>query len=145
LKIYLLPLIFLLITACSGFSSPDEIDTYEIEQMIEDIRISFNLADIDQIMFHYHSEFFHNGDLHADEEIRWESRLTSYTEMKFSQLDIDVNDEFAVVYFDLEFISEDTSLSWEEPSSENGDISYLYFFEGRWRIYGNQLDADQLP
>jgi len=135
----------ILISSCSGFSSSEDINEAEIIEMLEDIRIAFNLADIDQIMSHYHSEYFHNGDLYEDEIIRWESRLNNYVELDITGIDIDLDDGFAIAYFTLILRTSDNTESWSEPSDENGDISYLIFNSNTWEVYGNQIDPNQFP
>jgi len=135
----------ILLINCTGFSSTEDINKSEIIEMLDDIRIAFNMADPDQIISHYHSDFFHNGDLYEDELIKWESRLINYAEMDMLDIEIDINGEFAIAYLTLSFTEQSDTDSWEEPSEENGDLSYLIFDGNEWQIYGNQLNGDQSP
>jgi hypothetical protein len=147
MKIKQIILIFLsaLIIGCSGFSSSEDINKSLIKEMLDDIKISFNLIDLGNIMYHYHEDFFHQGDFYEDELIRWESRLINYEEMNITDVEVELNGGFAVVYFTLIFNNEEESNVWSEPSEANGDISYLIFSDDKWQIYGNQLAEDQLP
>ncbi len=141
----LLIIIVVLLSGCSGLSSTEDVNKSLITEMLEDIRIAFILADLNAIMSHYHSDYFHNGDFFADEEVKWESRLIEYSEIDITDLDIDISGNFAVASFNLDLISENGSSLYQEPSAENGDLSYLYYENGEWQIFGNQQDIDQLP
>jgi hypothetical protein len=138
-------IILIFLTGCLDLSTTKDINNSQITEILEDIRISFNLADLDQLMSHYHSDFFHNGDLIGDEVLRWESRLIEFTEIDISNIEIDVDGNYAIASFTLTFETSESSNNWSEPSVENGDISYLIFDSEEWQIFGNQIDPDYLP
>ncbi len=132
----LLPLLY-----CCDFSSSEEINDSEIHEIFDDIKIAFSMYDITEIMSHYNDSYLHNGNDYDDEYQIWDSRLNNYDAIDFIDIEITyIYDEYAEVTFTLELISGDNSQYWDEPSTDNGDISYFRDNNGTWEIYGNQLD-----
>lgn len=129
-------MICLLFVSCD-LSSPEEVDNAEIEDIFTSIESAFIFADLDKIMDYYHPEFLHGTDTYNFERIIWEIRLNDYEVLEISDIDIDLNDEFAVVSFTMQ-LGDITSL---EPSAEFGDISYFYREYGEWKICGNNFSS----
>ena len=145
MRVLIFLIICLLLSGCLDLSTTEDVNKSMITEMLEDIRISFSLADLNNIMSYYHDDYFHNGDLYGDEAVNWESRLVEYVEMDVEDIETDINGIYAVVSFTLTFRSIEGSESWSEPSEEHGDISYLIFSNDEWKIFGNQIDPDYLP
>ena len=125
MKKYLFPLlslIFLFSTSCDTTSS-EELDKNEIIDILDSIQSNFNMDDIDGIMQYYHLDFNHNGDSFDWERTIWEIRLNDYGDLIFEDIEINLNGNYATAYF-LMHLDENTT---EEPSDENGDISYFYY------------------
>jgi hypothetical protein len=142
MKHLLIFLSVILIAGCSGLSSSKDVNLSLITELLEDIRITFIQADLDGLMSHYHSDFFHNGDFFNDEYALWESRFVEYVDLTIENIDIEINGNFAIAYFDLTFYTESGSATWQEPSTELGDLSYLFYDDNEWQIYGNQIDPN---
>ncbi len=132
-------LIFILIigsviVSCD-LSSPEEVDTAEIEEILQDIQNAFIYEDETVIMSFYHPEFLHGTDTYNAEQIIWESRLNEYDLMSIAEIEIELNDNFATVYFTLTFDAQTT----QEPSTEHGDMSDFYREYDDWKICGNNF------
>lgn len=135
MKQLLLILILVVSLSSCETSSPKEIAKAEIEEIFEKVRSSYNFGDLPGIMEHFHPNFLHNGDDYQVEEVVWELRWTQYSTLDFGELDIDLNNDFATVNFTLYLGDEEFS----EPSSENGDLSYLYNTYNGWMFCGNEF------
>jgi hypothetical protein len=86
-------------------------------------------------MQNYHQLFNHNGYSYGSESIRWEIRLNDFNEMTFDNIDIVINGDFATASFVMHL--DNTSLN--EPSDENGDLSYFYYDYGSWKLCGEDF------
>lgn len=139
-KVIALLLIIVLFSACD-FSSAAEVNDSELKDIFVDIEIAFSMLDIDEIMSHYNYQYLHNGNDYDDEYQIWDSRLNTYNVIDFNEIEISyVGDNYAEVTCILKLSNNSNSNSWEEPSLENGDVSYFKRIDGEWKIYGNQLD-----
>ncbi|MBC8385562.1 MAG: hypothetical protein H8E57_08615 [Candidatus Cloacimonetes bacterium] len=132
-------IIILLIVSCSDVSSSEEINTYKITDILDNIVLAFNFNDIEDIMKHFHPDFLHNGDDLEDEELVWVIRLNEYDEIRISNIVIDIlSEESVIVSFQLIFIIDGIEENYDEPSEQNGDLSYFHKDFEDWRILGNQ-------
>jgi len=131
--------ILFLMISCSDLSSPEEVNTARIKEILENIENAFIFDNIEEIMINYHPDFLHNGDDYDDEELRWEIRLIDYNEIMISDIEIDfLTDISAIANFKLTLKSSDNEEEFSEPSNENGDISNFHKESGEWKIFGNQ-------
>lgn len=131
--------LLLLLLSCSDLTEPGMNDEEQIIAVLENIRIAFNLSDPAAIIAEYHPEFLHSGYTLEEEQQVWDSRLSNYIEMNYSQISVDFPiSGYACASFTLQLISPEGSDSWQEPSAENGDLSYFYKSGNGWKVYGNQ-------
>lgn len=139
-KLILLIMVCLAFVGCD-FSSATEVNDSEINDILDDIVIAFSMYDINSIMAKYWDSFLHNGNDYDDEYQIWDSRLINYNEIKIEDREINyVGTEYAEVLFTLKFINDDTTVTYEEPSLENGDLTYFQKENDQWKLIGNQLD-----
>ncbi|MDP8269311.1 MAG: hypothetical protein P9L97_11350 [Candidatus Tenebribacter davisii] len=129
-----LSLIILFSISCDTTSS-EELNKIEITDILDLIQISFNMNDIDGIMQSYHQYFFHNGDDFDFERTRWEIRLNDNDDLLFEDIEITLNGNFATASFIMRL----DETSTDEPSDENGDISYFYHDFESWKICGKDF------
>ena len=127
-------LLLIFLTSCD-LSSPEDIDEAEIKEILSDIETAFIFDDQDGIMQHYHPEFLHGNNSLSSEYIIWEIRRNHYETMMINDIEIELNNQFATVDFTLTFDDETT----QEPSTQHGDMSYLYREYDDWKICGNNF------
>ncbi len=127
----------LMITSCGDYSTNDEIAKSQIIDKLDFIRDAFNERDLDKIMTAYDPEFLNNGDTYNSEEYIWQSRLTLYFAMDYSNLTVHVNNDKAVASFVITFSNNDNSDTFSTPE-ELSDISYFHEILGTWSLIGNQ-------
>ena len=140
-NIILFIIVFFLLS-CSGTSSPEDVTKAQILEIMDTIEASFIFNDLPGIMENYHSEFLHNGDTYSFEEEVWQLRLDEYVEIDFSEINIEPVGDFATVYFTMTLSDNDGgSVVTQEPSDENGDVSYFYRELGSWKICGKEFSA----
>jgi len=134
-------LILFVVLSCSDISSSEEENKVIIEQTLTDISIAFNFDDLSGIMDRYHPDFLHNGNDWNDEEFIWEGRMIEYLEMEITDVEIDlISSSRATAEFILTFRNSETEVIWNEPSEENGDLSYFSYVNSEWKISGNQIE-----
>lgn len=132
-KIFLIPLLMLfLISISCDTSSPEELDKNDILDIFDSIQLSFNIDDLDGIMQNFHQDFFHDGDFNWERDVIWVSRLADYNVLLFEDIEINLNGNYATVSFLMNL----DSITFEEPSEDNGDISYFYYDLGSWKVCG---------
>ena len=131
----------MLFFSCDSSSSPDNIDENMIREILQNIALAFNYGNIEEIMIYYHPDFLHNGDDLDSEHTLWELRSIEYNELEIENVEIGfLNDDYATASFILRFIGNSGSDSWDEPSDENGDLSYFFLDFSGWMIIGNQME-----
>ena len=130
----ILALILLFSISCDT-TSPEELDKNEILDILDSIQLNFNMDNIDDIMQYYHQLFLHNGDDFDFERIRWVIRLNDYDNLLFEDIEIIVNGNYATANFLMHL----DSFTTEEPSDDNGDISYFYYELGSWKLCGKDF------
>ncbi len=123
-----------IIVSCD-LSDPEDVDKAEIEDILNDIVISYTFLDLEGIMENYHLDFLHGSDSFNAEQIIWEIRQNEYDVMSITDIDIELNDNFATAFFTLTFDEQTT----QEPSAEFGDMSYFYREYDDWKICGNNF------
>ncbi len=133
---YLFPLfvlIFLFSISCDT-TSPEELDKNEIIDILDSIQSNFNFDDLDGIMQYYHLDFSHNGDDYEwERNTIWFTRLNDYQNLNFENIEITLNGNYATASFIMHL----DETSTDEPSDENGDISYFYRDLDGWKLCGN--------
>ncbi len=130
----LLALIFLFIISCD-ITSSEELDKNEIIDILDSIQSNFQFDDLYGIMQYYHQDFLHNEDDYDWEMFIWEQRIADYDELNFENIEIVLNGNYATAYFLMHL--DDTFT--EEPSDENGDISYFFYESGSWKLCGKNF------
>ena len=135
---YLFPLlafILLFSTSCDT-TSPEDLDKNEILDILDSIQSNFNFGDPDGIMQYYHLDFNHNGDDYDwERDVIWFTRLNDYSDLIFENIEINLNGNYATANFLMHL---DETIT-DEPSEENGDISYLYRELGSWTLCGKDF------
>ena len=132
-------LVFIFLIACSDTSSPEDVAEAQILEILDTIIACFPF-DLEGIMQNYHPDFLHNGDDYDFEEIRWDIRINDYNEIDFTDIDIELDGDFATVSFTMTFYdNEGNSFVSQEPSEENGDISDFYRDFDGWKICGKDF------
>ena len=136
MKYILILFVFILLfsTSCDT-TSPEDLDKNEILDILDSIQSNFNFGDLDGIMQYYHSGFMHNGDDFDFERIRWVIRLNDYDDLTFDNIDITLNGNYATANFLMHL---DDTIT-DEPSDDNGDISYFYRELGSWKLCGEDF------
>lgn len=122
-------------------TSPDELDDNEIRHILDSIQINFSYNDIDSIMQYYDPLFMHNGNDFDWEQNIWIIRINDYDVLSFENIEIIIEGDFATAYFTMSL----NDLVTEEPSEENGDISYFYRQFGGWKLCGRDFSFEPLP
>ncbi len=140
-------LLFLIIFIISCDSTNPKIYAEaKINEILTDLELSFNSNDLDQIMKYYHSDYRQYKDGYylskADIYDKWEYRLAEYSILDIDEREIEVSGDFwAVVTCKMSLISDDEILEYNEPSEENGEISYFYkTSSGEWKICGEHFN-----
>jgi len=123
-----------IIVSCD-LSDPEDVDKAEIEDILNDIVISYTFLDLEGIMGNYHPDFLHGADSYNSEQIIWEIRQNEYDVMSIADIYIELNDNFATAFFTLTFDEQTT----QEPSTEFGDMSYFYREYDDWKICGKNF------
>ena len=135
-----LRLFFLLISSmflsCSDLSNPQDIDSFEINDILENVEMTFNSSNIDALLENYDSNFLHDGDELHEERILWQVRLNDYDIIEIEDITIEYLDDFkAIVSFTLNFDNDEFICP-----ADISDLSYMFKRENEWKIYGNQID-----
>lgn len=112
-------------------------DKAEIENIIYDISRDFNWNDIPGIVAYLHPDYRHNGMQGMQFRELWLNRKTTYELLDFVIHDIAISGDYAIVSMQLSFQTSGEDLVYEEPQT-SGDISYFYYDQGEWQLYGNQ-------
>ena len=143
---YLLLLLLLFIIGCQG-TDPQVYARAKIKEKLTNIELAFNLSNLSGIMENYYDFFVQEEDGYpldkADIEERWIQRLEIYAELNIRQIEIDlVGNNWAIVSCELVFFDGEEEYVWQEPSQENGDISYFYKdLAGTWKICGKDYSG----
>lgn len=140
---YLFPLlafILLFSTSCDT-TSPEDLDKNEIIDILDSIQLNFNMhLDPDDIMQYYHQNFNHNGDdFEWERDVIWFSRLNDYDDLIFENIEINLNGNYATVNFLMHLVYEEMLTITNEPSDDNGDISFFYRELGSWKLCGKDF------
>ncbi|MCD6177611.1 MAG: hypothetical protein J7K29_07220 [Candidatus Cloacimonetes bacterium] len=130
----LLAFILLFSISCDTTLSED-LDKNEIIDILDSIQSNFNFYNLDGIMQNYHQLFLHNGDDHDWERTIREIRLSEYDELHFENVEIDLFGNYATANFLMHL---DETIT-DEPSDDNGDISYFYREFGNWKLCGKDF------
>ena len=135
---YLFPLlVFILLFSIScDTTSSEDLDKNEIIDILDSIQSNFNFGDLDGIMQYYHLDFNHNGDDYDwERDVIWFTRLNDYNDLIFENIEINLNGNYATA----DFLMQLDETATDEPSDENGDISYLYRELGSWKLCGKDF------
>ena len=133
--IFILLVSILLFSTSCDTTSPEELDKNEIIDILDSIQSNFNFDDLDGIMQYYHQNFNHNGNSYDWERTIWEIRLNDYDDLTFDNIDINLNGNYATANFIMHL----DEIITEEPSDDNGDISYFYRELGSWKLCGENF------
>jgi len=67
----------------------------------------------------------------------WFERNTTYLDINITSIEISFpHDNRAIASFEFSLIAHDYTETYDEPSEENGDISYFVKESGVWKICG---------
>ncbi len=140
MKKYFFPLfaIILIFTTSCDTTSPEELDKNAILDILDSIQSNFNMDNIEGIMQYYHQDFLHDGDDHDFERIRWEIRLNDNDELILENIEIILNGNYATA----DFLMHLDATTTDEPSDENGDLSYFFCELGSWKLCGQNFSYE---
>jgi len=127
----------LLLGGCKGVSDTETVDTTRIENILEAIQTDFNNYQSESIIDYYHEDYLHDGDGLIMAEHIWNERSANYLEMQLTNIEIELDGNFATASFEMHLYGADDEDVFLEPY-EHGDFSYFHKDNGVWRIYGNQ-------
>jgi hypothetical protein len=136
LLISLLITVLMLILSGCDWTNPDQSET-EIRNIVYDVEHDFNWNDIDGIMEHVHPDYLHNGMHSMQLRNAWLNRKADYDLLSCDVDSVLIQGDYATVYMTLTFQNSHGNYAYHEPESF-GDISYFYYDQDSWRIYGNQ-------
>jgi hypothetical protein len=135
-KLHLLLILVIIFCFSCDTTSPEELDKNAILDILDSVQTNFNFDDLNGIMQNYHQLFNHNGDDYDwERDTIWVSRLSDYVELHIENIDIEISGDFATASFQL-FLDDTVT---NEPSDENGDISFFYFEFGNWKLCGEDF------
>jgi len=144
LRFLLIVLLAIFLFSCDS-TDPQDYAKARIDQILTDIEINFNSNNLVELMKNYHTNYrqYDEGYYldYNDISERWESRLANQALVEINDRDIELQGDFwAKVNCTLIFISDEGTIEYIEPSSENGDISYFYKNSaGEWKICGKDF------
>lgn len=144
LRFLLIILLAISLLSCDS-TDPQDYAKAIIDQILTDIEINFNSNNLVELMKNYHSnyrQYYEGYYLDYDDILeRWEIRLANHALIEINDLDIELQGDFwATAKCTLIFISDEGTIEYSEPSSENGDISYFYKNSaGEWKICGKDF------
>ncbi len=138
-KILLILLSILLLAGCRDLSTKSEVAESDITDILDKLKISFRNDEISDFMDCFFSDYLHNGDTTENLEIVWSSRMINYNELEFNDVEVDIQDEYAVAYFTMKLTAENSSITFDEPYDE-GLLSFFHKSGGVWKLHGNRED-----
>lgn len=109
----------------------------EISDILDDVCTYFNAHYMWGLMDLLHTEYLHNGLTSNHYNSLWLDRMSKYSWLDIQVSHIAIQGSYAVVYSTNNLISLSGTYTLNEPS-DSGDISYFYYENGKWWIYGNQ-------
>ena len=127
-----------IISSCNLLTDKDDADKMLINYLFDDVEDAVSKYSPYEITKLLHKDFLHNGNFHKEQTYVWEERLLQFYSLSIENRNIKINDLFAKVSFTMVLRGEDETIISEEPSSEFGDMSYLFKEDGKWYLYGNQ-------
>ena len=137
---YCLFLILILLFSCDDFTSSEDINKHNIEDILDHIQTSFYTDDVTSIMENYHPDFRHNTNSFSDEETLWQIRVVDFYDIAIEDVTIDLNNSiWATASFKLTLFYDEDKIVTMEPSEANGDLSYFYKDDGQWKICGKDF------
>jgi hypothetical protein len=128
----------MLFAGCLETTSPDN-DEYEINDVMYKIKDAFINHDINTLMLNIHTDYLHNGMSRWEMRELWLDRMAEFLLIDFQDIQIDIQDNKAVVSFTMKLQKANETIYSDEPDA-HGDISYLIRDAGTWSVYGNQLN-----
>lgn len=130
--------ILIILISCNT-TSPEEFDKQSIIEILDSIQSNFNFDDLDGIMQYYHEDFYHDGDdFEWERNTVWFTRLNDFDILDIESIEIEVRGDFATASF---IMSLDQTVT-DEPSVENGDISWFYYDQQNWLVCGEDFILD---
>ncbi|HOE92029.1 MAG TPA: hypothetical protein PLV22_08640 [Candidatus Cloacimonadota bacterium] len=136
-KILFLLLTLLFLNSCLTELSNEDIAKSQINNVLLNIKDGFNELDIAKIMYEYDNDFLHKGKYKFEEKFIWQDRMTAFTYLDISDVHIEIDEDFAVVYFLATYSKYGNQTHFIEPD-ENGDMSFFRKINGQWKVYGNR-------
>jgi len=134
---FLIIALIMLSMGCSKSTSSDY-DEDRINTIMYNIRTAFNDHEIDNLMNYIHIDYLHKGKIRWQIREDWLDRMAKYQLIDFQNIDIEVNDENAIVTFTMKLQNQSETVYSNEPN-RNGDLSYFIYDNNDWHVFGNQL------
>lgn len=133
----LLILVLAMLSMGCNKTTLSEYDEERINTIFYNMKRAFNDHDIDAFMQYVHTDYLHNGRNKWLLRQDWLDRMGEYLLLDFQNVEIEVYNDEAIVYFTLKLQNQTETVYFEEPGA-HGDISYFDYDSYDWYIYGNQ-------
>ena len=133
----LLILVLIALVGCDELSSKSDVAESEINSVLDKLKITFRDDNIDGFMDCFFSDYLHNNDSVENIELVWSARMINFDELEFKDIEIDLQDDNAVVYCTLKLIAANSSITFDEPYDE-GALSFFLKYDGEWKLHGNR-------
>lgn len=137
IRLFFLLLMLITLVTCD-LTNPIDNDSSQIKDLLYDLSIAFNNKEIENVMNYVHPDFLHNGLIPFTLRELWLDRMAVYSLMSIENISVQVTDEHAVATFRIRFEGQDGEIEYEAPF-ELSDVSYFYFHQDKWKLYGNQV------
>lgn len=129
--------LMILSIGCNKITSPSY-DEDRINNILYDMKQAFNNHDIDAFMQYFHYDYLHEGQNRWLMRQIWLGRMGEYLLLDFQDVEIEVYNDEAIVYFTLKLQNQTETVYTDEPAA-SGDLSYFRYVSYDWYLYGNQL------
>lgn len=128
--------LMMLSIGCNKTTSP-YYDEDRINSILYNMKQAFNDHDIEAFMQYFHYDYLHEGQNRWLMRQIWLDRMGEYLLLDFQNVEIEVYNNEAIVYFTLKLQNQSETVYTVEPAA-SGDLSYFIYNSYDWYIYGNQ-------
>lgn len=126
-----------MITSSCNWMDPDNSSRTEIREILYNLERNYNWGDITSFMDKHHPDYLHKGRYRWQARELWLDRMAQYSLINISVIYIDIAGDYATVNMTINLMSAEGDQTLHEPAN-SGDISYFYYDDTKWSIYGNQ-------
>jgi len=141
--------LLVLVCVLSGFmffscqdTTSSSYDETRLNEIMYNIKSAFNDHDIDALMQYYDSAYLHDGQSKWEIREVWLDRMAQYLLIDFQSIEVDVQNDRAMVIFRMK-LTNATSVVYSDEPQTNGDLSYFSYDNSDWKVFGNQENSKQ--